>query len=129
VSVTKTTVVATLVLLLTFGAGFAAGMFTGHMTALRIFRPERLPQFATHAIVSQLDRKLDLSDAQRKKIEEIINRRHRAIHHIRGDVDPQIRAQLDKANQEITRVLTPEQRKKFEALKMRLGPYARRWRH
>lgn len=125
-SVTKTTVIATLVLILTFGAGFAAGLFTGHMTALRVFRPERLPEFATRAIVGRLDRQLDLTDAQRKQVEEIIHRRHRAISEIRGNVHPQIRVQIEKTNQEITRVLTPQQRKKFEEIKMRLGPYARR---
>ncbi len=128
-SVTRTTVIATLVLVLTFGAGFAVGLFTGHMTALRIFRPERLPEFATRAIVGRLDRHLDLTDAQRRQVEAIIHRRHRAIHEIRGNVSPQIRAQIEKANQEIAAILTPEQRRKFDEIKMRLEPVARRWHH
>lgn len=128
-SATKTTIVAILVLVLTFGAGFAAGLFTGHMHALRTFRPERLPEFATRAIVGRLDHHLDLTDRQRKQVEAIIQRRHRAISEIRGNVSPQIHAQLEQANREITRVLTPEQRKKFEKIKMRIGPYARRLHH
>lgn len=126
-SATKTTLLATLVLILTFGAGFGAGLFTGHMTALRIFRPERLPEFATRAIVKRLDRRLDLTDAQAKKIAEIINRRHREISKIRGNVEPRIAAEVAKANQEIERVLTPPQRQRYNQLKMRLGPHVRRW--
>ncbi len=126
-SATKTTLVAMLLLVLTFSAGFAAGVFTGHMHALRIFRPERLPQFATRAIVGRLDHHLDLTDAQQKRITEIINRHHRAISKIRGSVQPRIGAELEQANREITAVLTPEQRKKYDEIKMRLGPHVRRW--
>lgn len=126
-SVSKTTFIAILVVLVTFGAGFAAGLFTGHMTALRVFRPERLPEFATRAIVNRLEHRLDLTDAQRTQVEEIVHRRHRAINRIRGNVEPQIRAEIEKANQEIERILTPQQREQFTQLKMRLGPHARRW--
>lgn len=124
-SATRTTIIAMLVVVLTFGAGFAVGLFTGHMTALRIFRPERLPEFATRAMVRRLDRRLDLTDAQRTQITDIINRRHRAISEVRGSLQPKIRAEINKANEEISRVLTPEQQKKFEDVKLRLGGHHR----
>lgn len=122
-SATKTTLVAVLVVILTFGAGFAAGVFTGHITALRALRPERLPEFATRAMVHRLDRKLELTDEQRTQVTQILERRRAAITGVRSDTQTRLRAEIDKANAEIARVLTPEQRAAFETMKMRMGPH------
>ncbi|HEY0159747.1 MAG TPA: hypothetical protein VGF28_20855 [Thermoanaerobaculia bacterium] len=117
-SSTKTKLVAIAVLLVTFGAGMAAGVFAAHMHILYGGGPgaERFPR----ALVNRLDRRLDLTDAQRKQVEEIVRRRHANIGTLWGQFRPQVRAEVERANDEIARVLTPEQRARFEKMRMRI---------
>lgn len=113
----KTVLIAIAVLVLTFSAGMAAGVFGAHMMILRGGPgAERFP----HALVNRLDRRLDLTDAQRAQVEAIVKRRHQRIDGIWDAARPQVRAEIDGANEEIARVLTPEQRARFEKMRMRL---------
>lgn len=105
-STTKTTVIAAFVIVLTFAAGFIGGAATHHLMASR---RSSLPPLAARAIVHHLDSRLDLTDAQRREIEAII-----ASHH------QQMRSGLNQVSTEIARVLTPEQRVKFEKMRLRL---------
>jgi Spy/CpxP family protein refolding chaperone len=117
VSRTKTTIVALIALAVTFVAGAAVGI-----VADRVFhRRHGIPEFATHALVHRLDRRLDLSDAQQKKVEEIIERHHTRINSFFSAVHPRVREEIEQANREIAAVLTPEQRRKFEEMKMHVG--------
>ncbi len=116
-SSTKTKLVAVAVILVTFVAGLAAGVFAAHMHIL--YGGPGAARFP-HAMVNRLDRRLDLTDAQRKQVEEIINRRHANIHTMWATVRPQVRAEVERANDEIARVLTPEQRARFEKMRMRM---------
>ena len=115
---TKTTLIAALVLLLTFGAGFIGGAAVHH---LLIAHRETIPPFATRAMLNRLDRRLDLTDAQRKQVEEILQRRRERINAMWSGVRPAVRAELDATNVEISKILTPEQRSKFERMRMHLG--------
>jgi len=117
-STTKTTLIAVLVLLLTFGAGFIGGAAVHH---LLISHRETMRPFATRAMINHLDRRLDLTDAQRKQVEEILKRRHERINALWSGVRPAVRAEVDATNAEIAKILTPEQRSKFERMRMRLG--------
>jgi hypothetical protein len=117
-SATKTTLIAVLVLLLTFGAGFIGGAAVHH---LLIAHRENLRPVAMRAMLNHLDRRLDLTDAQRKQVEEILRRRHERINEMWAGVRPRVRAEVEATNAEIARVLTPEQRAKFEKMRMRLG--------
>jgi Spy/CpxP family protein refolding chaperone len=119
VSATKTTIVAVVVVFLTFIAGVMVGVFASHMMILRGGHGAAL--FPTKAMVNRLDRKLDLTDAQRAQVEQIIRRRHARIDGIWDGVHPRIHAELEQANKEISRILTPEQRAKFERMKFHLG--------
>jgi Spy/CpxP family protein refolding chaperone len=117
VSWTKNTLLAVVVLVLTFVAGMAAGIFAAHMHILHGGPgAARFPR----AMVNRLDRRLDLTDAQRKQVEEIVNRRHANIDEVWGGVRPRVRAEIEAANEEIARVLTPEQRARFEKMRMRM---------
>ena len=108
-SVSKTAIVAAIVIALAFVAGFAAGVVADRLLIIR--RPPPPPHpLAVHAMAGRLDHHLDLTDDQRAKIEQIIQRRHRSIG-----------AEIAEANAEIERVLTPEQRRKFAKMRMRLG--------
>ena len=114
---TRTTIVALLVLALTFGAGFMGGAAAHH---LFIGHRESIPPFAMKAMVNRLDRRLDLTDAQRSQVEEILRRRHERINEMWSGVRPRVRAELEATNAEIAKVLTPAQRAKFEKLRMHL---------
>ena len=118
-SATKTTIVAILVVVLTFTAGVAVGVFTSHMMILRGGHGAGF--FPAKAMVNRLDRRLDLTDAQRAQVEQIIRRSHTRIDGMWNDVHPRVRAEIDRANQEISNILTPEQRAKFERLKFHVG--------
>jgi Spy/CpxP family protein refolding chaperone len=111
VSLTKTTGIAIVVLVLTFLAGAAVGVFGAHMAILHGGAgAERFPR----ALLNRLDRRLDLTDQQRAQIAKIINTRHARI-------ASEVRGEVDRANEEIERVLTPEQRVKFQKMRMRMG--------
>lgn len=118
-SATKTTVVAILVVLLTFTAGVMVGVFASHMMILR--GGHGAPLFPAKAMVNRLDRRLDLTDAQRAQVEQIIRRRHARIDGLWDDLRPRMRTEMDQANAEISAILTPEQRAKFERLKFHVG--------
>ena len=120
---TKTTIAAVLVLVLTFGAGFIGGAAVHH---LLIAHRESIPPFAMHAMVNRLDRRLDLTDAQRQQVEEILTRRRARINAMVTGVHPRVRAELEATNAEIAKILTPEQRAKFEKMRMHLGRHAGR---
>jgi Spy/CpxP family protein refolding chaperone len=112
VSAAKTTIVAIFVVVVTFTAGIAVGVFAAHVVHVR---GEHMPSvFPTRMMVNRLDRRLDLTDAQRAQVEQIIRRHH-------GAITARVRTEIEQANAEITRILTPEQRKKFERIKLHLG--------
>jgi Spy/CpxP family protein refolding chaperone len=117
VSATKTTLVAVVVLVLTFGAGVIAGAAAHHLFG---HRREGVPAFATHVLVNRLDRQLDLTDAQRKQVERILRRRQATINAIWSGLRPRVRKELEATNAEIVKVLTPAQRVKFEKMRMHL---------
>jgi Spy/CpxP family protein refolding chaperone len=118
VSRTKTVIIAITALVLTFAAGMAAGVFTSHLMILRGGPgAARFP----NAMVHHLDRRLDLTDVQRTRIEAIIKRRHAHIDQMWDNVRPKVRAEIERTNQEIERVLTPEQRARFKRMRMRMG--------
>jgi Spy/CpxP family protein refolding chaperone len=105
-SSTRNVVLAVLVLALTFATGVLAGAAAHHVVAARRGGG---PAFAGAAMVRHLDRRLDLTDQQRSQIETIIRRRHEKM-----------RTEVDTTNAEIARLLTPEQREKFEKMRLRM---------
>jgi Spy/CpxP family protein refolding chaperone len=111
--------VAIVVVLLTFTAGVMVGVFASHMMILHGGHGASL--FPTTAMVNRLDRRLDLTDAQRAQVEQIIRRHHARIDGMWDDLRPRMHAEIDQANAEIAHILTPEQRAKFERLKFHVG--------
>jgi len=105
---TKTVVIAAIVVLAAFVAGFCAGIFADRVMH-RMGGPHP-PRFASRMMIERLDRHLDLTDDQRAKIEQIIERHHQSIG-----------GEIAAANAEIERLLTPEQRQKFAKIRMHLG--------
>ena len=118
---TKTIVIACVIVLVTFVAGMFTGIFVDHLTR-RPHGGPRIRRAAAHMMLSRLDRHLDLTDDQEKKIGEILRRRHERITELWEGVRPQVSKEIEATNAEIERLLTPEQRAKFQEMKMRLGP-------
>ena len=100
-------------------AGVAVGVFSSHVMMLR--GGHGAPPFPARAMVNRLDRHLDLTDAQRAKVQEIIERRHARIAETWSSVRPRVSEEIARTNAEIDAVLTPEQRQKFARMKMRMG--------
>jgi Spy/CpxP family protein refolding chaperone len=116
----KTAVIAVIVVILTFVSGAAAGFLLAHLRMLRR-HDGRLPHLMPAMMVHHLDRALDLTPEQRVKVEEIVRRHHQRIESLMESTRPQVRQELDAANREIEALLTPEQRQKFAAMRLRLG--------
>lgn len=114
---TRTTFIAIVVVVLTFVAGMTAGFFASHMIILH--GGPGAGYFPTTALVNRLDRHLDLTDAQRAQVEQILRRRHQRIDQLWSETRPRVNAEISRTNAEISAVLTPEQKAKFEKLKMR----------
>lgn len=116
-SATKTTIIAVLALVLTFTVGFVAG-FAVH----RVMGPPGPGHAAApRMMLRHLDFRLGLTDAQSAQIEAILERRHQRISEIRDTTRPRMLAEINAANAEIEKVLTPEQREKFASMRLRLG--------
>lgn len=112
----KTVVIAALALVVTFLAGFVTGI-----AAVRILhRDGRVPPIVETTLLNRLDRQLDLTDQQRAEIRKIIVQRHDRIESLWANMHPQMRAEIERTNAEIERVLTPEQRVKFQSLRLHM---------
>lgn len=109
-SAAKTTIIAVLVLVLTFSAGVVVGVGVARFTHMT--RGPRGPM--PHIILNRLDRHLDLTDAQEAEIREIFRRRH-----------GRMTEEIERTNREIEAVLTPEQRTRFQQLRMRFAGHRR----
>ena len=120
-SSTKTIVIASLIVVVAFLAGAMAGVFADHWM-MRHGPRGHLGRAAEELMHRRLKSHLDLTDEQDKKIEEIIRRRHQRMTEIWDSVRPHVRAEIDATNAEIEKVLTPEQREKFQKMRIHLGP-------
>ncbi len=104
-SAARTTIVAVIVLVLTFGTGLVVGFGVGRFAHLR---PR--PEIGMRLMLNRLDHHLDLTDAQESQIRAIFERRH-----------AKMRDEIAQTNAEIEKVLTAEQREKFRKMRMHLG--------
>jgi len=86
----------------------------------------RGPEFMRGRIVSHLDHELSLTPQQHDQIAQIMDRHHKRMLELSGGIQPQMRQEIDTANREIEALLTPEQRKKFQTMRMRMDRFGRR---
>lgn len=105
--------------LLLYFAIFASGVIVGGGITLTVARHRALhamrhPEAMPARIASRMERTLSLSEAQRRDVERILGRRHETLQHIRREVRPQIEAQLDLLEEDISAVLNERQREKWQ---------------
>lgn len=109
---------AALALVITFGVGVLVGVAGDRLIMMRRGAMRHYPP--AQMIVRHLDRRLHLNDQQRAQITTIVQRHEEKIRGIWSGVRPAVRNEIETANGEIDRVLTPEQRTDFAKMKMRL---------
>jgi hypothetical protein len=117
-SASSTRLLAAFVVVVTFFVGAVVGAFAVHAWLLRFGLPQHSAQFITR----RLDRRLHFSNEQRAQVIEIVDRHERRIAVIWSNVRPAVHQEIESANIEIDRVLTPEQRVVFGQIRMRLMP-------
>jgi hypothetical protein len=104
-----------LVLALVFLAGATFGVVATrvavrHFVQRVITRPEMLRE----RIEADLTRRLRLDSAQRAKMHASLVRAHERMKELRQDFQPRLEVILGDAREEISMVLKPDQREKFE---------------
>ncbi len=88
-----------------------AGAFVGHRPHGRPHSPE-----VRKWVVDRLDRKLDLSDAQRIQLDSVLARRERELRSLMQENRPKFEAIANRTRGEIMALLTPEQQEKFRKM-------------
>lgn len=113
-----------MVVIVAFVAGFLAGVAGDRFYLFRTRQlfPRRAVEFAARHIVDRFDRELHLNPQQRVEIQGILDRHRVRMESIMSGVRPQMRQEIEAANAEIEKVLTPEQRAQFAKMRMRIGP-------
>jgi len=95
---------------LVIGSGATVLLIRGAVQRM-VEHPDLLPE----RVLQRMDSQLDLDDGQRAAIEAIVAERVAAFRAIRARVRPEIQAEFDSLREEVSEVLTPEQRKEWEA--------------
>jgi gas vesicle protein len=111
-------VLAALLLALTFLSGAIIGVAADRALLLKQGRvlPREGMQLVSSHIVRAMDRELDLTEAQKASIAEILDQRKERIERIWFDVSPAVRSEIARSNAEIADQLTPLQREEFERI-------------
>jgi Spy/CpxP family protein refolding chaperone len=113
----RSKLIAAAVVIVAFLAGIVIGVAGDRFWRVRHpFGPRRNPQMVTALILRRLDRELTLTPQQEAAVKQILTAREQRITALMSTVRPQIRQQIDAANAEIEKVLTPDQRAKFQQM-------------
>lgn len=86
------------------GSGLTFRFLWGAMMS-NIGKPEKM----TQRIVKRIDRRLDLGDEQRQKVEKIVARRMKVLRALRLEVQPRMEEELKNMQLEIRDLLIPKQ--------------------
>ncbi len=118
---------------------FATGVVTG---GLLVHRSEAAVRARRNAAVAQgmpaggmkleflrrIQRELDLTPAQRERVDAIISQAQERTRRVMEPVVPQLRAEVDKAKADFREVLTPPQQTRFDEI-LKQQQRARNQRH
>jgi hypothetical protein len=121
---TGTKIVATIVVLVVFAGGLVTGVIADRLWTMHHGPgPHRLAvHVITARVLSRLDDELHLTPQQHEEVKKILDAHAARIQAISEGMRPQIRQEVDRNNAEIEQLLTPEQRQKFDKLKMEFVP-------
>jgi hypothetical protein len=109
------------VVIVVFIAGLIVGVAGDHFYLLHSGRlSRRATRFSADRMADHLGRELQLNPQQKTQVQQIIERHRAKIDATMASVRPQVRQEVDATNADIDRILTPEQRTKFAAMRMRM---------
>ena len=112
-----------LLMALIFIAGFAAGAVVTRIAVRRfVQRAIVQPELLREKIERDLVRQLQLDTAQRGKVQKILMETHARIKALRREVQPQFAGVIRDSASEISAILTPEQRERFEKFRAENAP-------
>jgi Spy/CpxP family protein refolding chaperone len=78
-------------------------------------------------LVNRLDRELSFTPTQKEQVKVIVRETMQEIRQVRRQFRPQMEAIIEKSQQKVDVLLTPEQRKKFEKIIAERKERARNW--
>jgi Spy/CpxP family protein refolding chaperone len=113
--------VAVITVIVSLLAGIAVGVVGDRLWLVR--HPLRVGRGLRHMkerVVARLDRELSLTPQQHDAVARIVDQEQQRIAAIQNTTRPQIRHEIDLGNAEIEKLLTPEQRTKFEQMKQKV---------
>jgi hypothetical protein len=99
---------------------FLSGTVVGAGTTVLVIRDQVLtsihhPEDMPARLARQLQRILDLDQQQAVQVERIFRQRQQALQELRRDVQPRIEREIDLAAEQVSEVLRPDQRAKWQA--------------
>lgn len=114
----RSVILAAVVIVLTFFAGVVVGVIGDRVYLVRHQRviPTGGIELMGRHLIRRLDRSLDLTAAQEAQVAEIIDRRTERILESSDAVHRIIYDEFAATHAEIEKVLTPEQREKFQRI-------------
>ena len=96
-----------------FAGGFLSGILAVRAKLLSIARhPERMPERMVHF----LDRRLNLTPEQEAGVRVVLEKQHEGFIAIRREMRPRFTRQLLRADEEISEILTPDQRETWKKI-------------
>lgn len=121
-SPTKARATALVVVVVAFLAGLLIGVAGDHVYLIhsRQLFPRRGMEGMARRLLDRLDHELALTPQQHDQIQRIIEAHHKRIETFTAGVRPQIGRELEQANREIEAILTPEQRIKYDAVRLQM---------
>ncbi len=105
---------------------FCSGVLMGVLATWRIAEYKAIENLTREqpivpkSIIRKLDRELELSDTQRKRIEEIVCRTHRELLAFRDSIRPDRERIIQQSVNAMKAELSPEQQNKLDALRERI---------
>ena len=101
-----------------FVLGVAAGGLGAHLYYARALeRPPGPPPFFADFMGPHLERRLDLTAEQRQQLRAVLDESRREAEALRHDLAPRMRDVMERSEQRIREILTPEQRQRFAELR------------
>lgn len=95
---------------LIIGAGMTVYIMDNTIRDL-LTQPDQLPE----RLLRQMDRRLDLTEAQRLQAESIVAEHFVTFDELRRQVQPEIQATLDSLRDDVAEILDPDQRETWRA--------------
>ncbi|MDY0377448.1 MAG: hypothetical protein RBR01_03335, partial [Desulfobacterales bacterium] len=115
-------------ILLVFILGLVVGSWgTGMYLRNRLDRFRENPETRKTSIMDRLNRRLGLTDAQRSAFESIVNETEQKVGKSFEKHEAEMKGFIEESFAQMARILSPEQRKKLDALRQELEKRRKAW--